>query len=68
MIFRKGRKRNEEPLKSTLENQIISYKESTQFLGITLDSRLNREKHIDRVKAKALNTIKVVAGKMWGGN
>ena len=50
-------------------NQIIPYKESTQFLGMTLDSRLNWEEHINKLRPKAkraLNTIKVVAGKNWG--
>ena len=43
----------------TPRNQTIPYKESTQFLGMTLDSKLTV-----RAKAKqALNTIKVVAGK-----
>ena len=35
---------------------------------MTLDSRLNWEKHVDRVKAKArstLNIIEVVVGKKW---
>ena len=41
----------------TLRNQIIPYKESTQFLVITLDSRLNWEEHIDRIRE--LKTIKV---------
>ena len=52
-------------MKITLKKQVISYKESTKFLGMTLDSRLNWEEHVDRVRAKAkiaLNTIKVVAG------
>ena len=36
---------------------------------MTLDSRLNWEKHVDKLRVKtkrALNTIKVVAGKKWG--
>ena len=38
---------------------------------ITLDSRLNWEEHIKKLRAKAkkaLNSIKVVAGKKWGGD
>ena len=69
MIFRKRRKRNEEPLEIRLRNENIPFKESTQFLGMTLDSRLNWEEHINNLKAKAkraLNTMKVVAGKKWG--
>ena len=46
MIFRK---RNEEPLETALKNQIIIYKECTQFLGRTIDRRLNWNEHIDRV-------------------
>ena len=55
-----------ELMEITLRNLITFYKESTHILGMTLDSRLNWEEHIDRVRAKAkreLNTIKVVAGK-----
>ena len=65
-IFMKRRKRNEEPIEIMLKNKIIPLKESTQFLGMTLDSKLNWEVHIVRIRAKAkraLNTIKVVAGK-----
>ena len=49
-----------------LRNKIIPSKESTLFLGMTLDNRLNWEEHINTLRAKAkrpLNTIKVVAGK-----
>ena len=62
MIFRKRRKRNEEPIEIMLRNEIISFIESTYFLGITLDSRLKWEEHINKLRAKAkraLNTIKV---------
>ena len=68
MVFRK-RRRNEEPIEITLSNKIIPSKESTQFLGKTLNCRLNLKEHIDRVRAKEkkpLNTIKVVADKKWG--
>ena len=54
-----------------LRNKIIPSKESTHFLEMTLDSRLNWEEIIKklRVKAKrASNTIKRVAGKKWGSD
>ena len=58
MIFRKRRKKNEEPMEITLRKQTIPYKESTQFLGMALVNRLNWKVHIDRVRAKrALNTV-----------
>ena len=49
MIFRK----REEPLEIILGIHIIPQKESTQFLGMTLDSRLNWEEHIEKTRAKA---------------
>ena len=55
-----------ELMEITLRNLITFYKESTHILGMTLDSRLNWEEHIDRVRAKAkreLNTIKAVVSK-----
>ena len=58
-----------ESIEIRLRTQIIFYKECTQFLRVTLDSRLNWEEHIDRVTAKAnrdINTIKVVTGKNVG--
>ena len=54
-----------------LRNEIIPSKESTHFLWMTLDSRLNWEDHINKLRAKAkraLNTIKVVVGRKWGGD
>ena len=66
MKFRKMRKRNEEPIEIMVRNKIIPSKKSTQFLGMTLDSRLNWEEHINKLRGKAkkaLNTIRVVAGK-----
>ena len=50
-------------LETTIRNQIIPNKKSTRFLGMALDSRLNWEEHIDRVRT--INTMKVVAGKKW---
>ena len=49
MIFRK---RNEEPLEIMLRNEIIPSKENTQFLGMTLDNRLNWEEHINKLIGK----------------
>ena len=71
MVFRKRKKREEEPMEILLGNQIIPYRESTQFLGMTLDSRLSWGEHIDKTRAKAkraLNIIKIVAGKKWGAD
>ena len=45
-----------------LRNEAILSKESAYFLRMTLDSRLNWEEHINKLRAKekrALNTIKV---------
>ena len=64
MVFKK---KNKEPLEIMLRNEIIPSKESTQFLEMTLDSK--QIKLWGTYKAKrALNTIKVVAGKKWGGD
>ena len=49
----KFRKRNEEPIEIMLRNKIIPSKENTQFLGMALDSRLNLEEHIIKLRAKA---------------
>ena len=38
---------------------------------MTLDSRLNWEEHVNKLRAKAkttLNNIKVIAGKKWVGD
>ena len=64
MTFRKRRKRNEEPLEIKLRNETIPFKESTEFLGMTLDSRLNWKEHVAglRTKAKRYLNIKTIAG------
>ena len=69
IIQESQKKTNDKPMEITLRNQIVPYKESSQFLGMTLDGRLNWEEHINWVRVKAersINTIKVVAGKKWG--
>ena len=53
IVFRKRRRRIKEPMKITLKTKVIPYKESTQFLRLTLNSRLNCEERVDRVRAKA---------------
>ena len=58
MIYRKRRKKIEEP------NHILQ--ESTQFLGITLHSKLTWEELLTELKTKAkraFNKIQVVTGK-----
>ena len=59
MIFRK---RNEEPMEIMLRNEIIPSKESTQFLGMTLDSRLNWE---EQIKSQNKESIKYYKGGSW---
>ena len=64
MIFKKRRKRNEEPIEIMLRSKIIPYKESTQSLRMTLHSRLNWEGHINKLRTEVkrkLNTIRFVA-------
>ena len=49
-----------------LRSEIIPSKESTQFLGMILDSKLKWGEHNNKLRAKAkraLNTIRVIAGK-----
>ena len=44
-------------------NQIIPYKESTQPLGVTLDSRLNWEEHINILsESQSKESIKYYKG------
>ena len=57
IVGMKFRKRNEE-IEIMLSNKIIPCKESIQFLGITLDSRLNWEEHINNMRAKAKRAYK----------
>ena len=44
-----------------LRNEIIPSTESTQFLGMTLDSRLNWEEYINKLRAKG-ESIKYYKG------
>ena len=45
-------KRNEEPIEIMLSNKVIPFKESPQFFGMTIDSRLNQEEHNKKLRAK----------------
>ena len=51
MIFKKRKK--VKPIEITIRNQIVLYNESSQVLGITLDSKLNWKVHIHRVRVRA---------------
>ena len=54
-----------------LKNETIPSKERTQFLWMTLDNKLIWEEHIDKLRKKAkkaLNTIKGVVRRKWGGD
>ena len=59
MVFRERKKRNEVPLEIMLRNEIMPSKESAQFLGMTLDSRLNWEEHINKLRAYCTVQISV---------
>ena len=59
IIFRKRRKRNEEPMEIMLRNEIISSKGSTHFLEMTLDSRLNWE---EQINSQSKESIKYFRG------
>ena len=54
------RKRNEEPIEIMLKNKIIPSEESNQFLEKTLDSRLNWEEHINKLRAKEKGALKTI--------
>ena len=62
-----SRKREKEPIEIVVINKITPSKERTQYLVMTLESRLNWEEHINLLRAKAkkvLNTIRIVAEKI----
>ena len=69
MIFKKKRKRNKEPVEIMLKKRIILSKENTQFLGMTLDSRLNLKEHINKLRAEQKNIKYYKGGSRikWGG-
>lgn len=49
----------------------LQFVESTRFLGVTFDSKLNWKDHIEQVRiscSKALNLLKVLAGHKWGSD
>ena len=51
------RKRNEEPIEIMLRNKIVPSKESTQFLRMTLDIRLNWQEH-KQIKSQSKESSK----------
>ena len=68
MIFSQTKAKTEDQLKLKLYNTQITKVESTKFLGIILDQRLNFNKHIEYIKSKAqgrVNIIKILSHKKW---
>ena len=64
------RKKGAEP-QLTLENQHIQSKDSTLYLGIVLDKRLNWRNHVDHLRARcipAINLIKHLSHLNWGAD
>ena len=43
------------PLK--INNEVLSYNDDVKFLGVFFDSRLNMNKHVHHIKAKALKRL-----------
>ena len=66
------RKRNPHPDPTLILDQIpISFKDSTKFLGITLDRRLTYVPHLQDTKdrcLKAMNILKVISRTRFGGD
>ena len=63
------RKRGEE-LQLTLHGSRIQVRESTRYLGLIIDKRLNWKDHVDHLRAKctsSVNLIKHVSHLSWGG-
>ena len=49
----RGRRRRAEPNGIQMNGDLITYKDSIKFLGLTLDKKLNWAKHLIDLKAKA---------------
>lgn len=67
--FEKRRKGNEPQL--TLRGSVIEIKESTSYLGLILDKRLNWRNHVEHLRAKctsATNLIKHLSHLSWGAD
>ena len=54
-----------------LKGELLKYKKSCKFLGITLDENLTFEKHIEDIitrSKKRLNLLKAIRGQEWGAS
>ena len=63
------RKKGEEP-QLTLHGSRVQVRESTRYLGLIIDKRLNWKDHVDHLRAKctsSVNLIKHVSHLSWGG-
>ena len=64
------RKKGEEP-QLTLHGSRIQVRESTRYLGLIIDKRLNWKDHVDHLRAKcpsSVNLIKHVSHLSWGAD
>ena len=64
------RKKGEEP-QLTLQGSRIQVRESTRYLGLIIDKRLNWKDHVDHLRAKctsSVNLIKHVSHLSWGAD
>ena len=70
LLFQIQRKQNTTPA-LWLRKEQLKYSEDAKFLGITFDSKLTFEKHINDIVArcrKRLNLLKAIRGKSWGAS
>ena len=58
IIFRKGGRNVEAPIK--IQNCIIPYSSSVKYLGVTLDSKLTFQKHIQNTINKAYGALSIL--------
>jgi hypothetical protein len=57
MIITKKRPRNRREIKSFLNNKILQQTDMMNYLGITIDRRLNFNQHIDKITGKNIKIV-----------
>ena len=68
MIHNGGKSDDNSP-RLYLNGELLKYKKSMKFLGITFDEHLSFKEHIEEIRTKCnkrLNLLKALCGKNWG--